>query len=808
MSKRVEDLLDGMTLEEQVAITSGRTMWSTQPVERLGVQRLRVSDGPAGVRGSRFDGPPSLNVPCGTAIAASWDPSLVRRLGGLLGRELVSKGARVHLAPTVNLHRTPVGGRNFECFSEDPYLSAVAAVQYVTGVQESGVGSCIKHFVGNDTEFERTTIDSRIDERTMRELYLVPFERAVRDAAVMSVMSAYNRLNGPYAGDSHWLLTTVLRDEWGFDGLVMSDWFGVKSTAEAVNAGLDLEMPGPPVWRSEKLIAAVHAGEVTVETVRERARNVLTLLERTGGLDEPPGPEFSRDDAADHGLIREAGAAGMVLLRNRNGALPLIPGSLRSIAMVGPNAATGQVMGGGSAHVSPTRVSHPLDAISARLAAVGVTVAHAQGCNINKSLPEIDQRLVDSAVLEIFESPEAMDAGEAPRITGTTGAFRFNWFNDPLGRRGSHAYGVRLSMGLTPDHSGEWTFGVESVGSVRLHVDGRLILDNHNVPRGGSFFGTGKPEVSSMVSLEAGRRVDVSVEVRHVPTGMGLGGLNLGAKAPVNPVTIGAAVDAAASADATIVVVGTNDDWESEGWDRTDIALPGDQDELIRAVAGVSKRTIVVVNAGSPVAMPWLDEVDAVLVSWFPGQEFGEALTDVLVGEVEPGGRLPVTFPRRLEDSPAFEHHPGRNGVTEYREGRLIGYRWYDKTGREPLFEFGFGLGYADPVVVSASASGSHRVVAAVRNDGDRDGTQVVQVYAHLVDRTGLADDEPDQRLVGFAKVTVPAGTTRDVTVDLDVDAYRTWDLADSAWATWSGAVELRVGTSSRRIAERITIVL
>lgn len=808
MSKRVEDLLDGMTLEEQVAITSGRTMWSTQPVERLGVQRLRVSDGPAGVRGSRFDGPPSLNVPCGTAIAASWDPSLVRRLGGLLGRELVSKGARVHLAPTVNLHRTPVGGRNFECFSEDPYLSAVAAVQYVTGVQESGVGSCIKHFVGNDTEFERTTIDSRIDERTMRELYLVPFERAVRDAAVMSVMSAYNRLNGPYAGDSHWLLTTVLRDEWGFDGLVMSDWFGVKSTAEAVNAGLDLEMPGPPVWRSEKLIAAVHAGEVTVETVRERARNVLTLLERTGGLDEPPGPEFSRDDAADHGLIREAGAAGMVLLRNRNGALPLIPGSLRSIAMVGPNAATGQIMGGGSAHVSPTRVSHPLDAISARLAAVGVTVAHAQGCNINKSLPEIDQRLVDSAVLEIFESPEAMDAGEAPRITGTTGAFRFNWFNDPLGRRGSHAYGVRLSMGLTPDHSGEWTFGVESVGSVRLHVDGRLILDNHNVPRGGSFFGTGKPEVSSMVSLEAGRRVDVSVEVRHVPTGMGLGGLNLGAKAPVNPVTIGAAVDAAASADATIVVVGTNDDWESEGWDRTDIALPGDQDELIRAVAGVSKRTIVVVNAGSPVAMPWLDEVDAVLVSWFPGQEFGEALTDVLVGEVEPGGRLPVTFPRRLEDSPAFEHHPGRNGVTEYREGRLIGYRWYDKTGREPLFEFGFGLGYADPVVVSASASGSHRVVAAVRNDGDRDGTQVVQVYAHLVDRTGLADDEPDQRLVGFAKVTVPAGTTRDVTVDLDVDAYRTWDLADSAWATWSGAVELRVGTSSRRIAERITIVL
>ena len=808
MSKRVEGLLDEMTLEEQVALTAGRTMWATQPVERLGVQRVRVSDGPAGVRGSRFDGPASMNVPCGTAIAASWDPSLVRRVGELLGRELVSKGARVHLAPTVNLHRTPVGGRNFECFSEDPYLSAVAAVQYVAGVQMNGVGSCIKHFVGNDTEFERTTIDSRIDERTMRELYLVPFERAVRDAGVMSVMSAYNRVNGPYAGDSHWLLTTVLRDEWGFDGLVMSDWFGVKSTTDAVNAGLDLEMPGPPVWRGEKLIEAVYAGEVTPETVRERARTVLTLLERTGGLDEPPGSEFSRDDAADHALIREAGAAGMVLLRNRDNALPLAPGSVRSIAVVGPNAATGQVMGGGSAHVTPTRVSHPLDAISARLAAAGVAVTHAQGCNINKSLPEIDPRLVDSVVLELFESPEAMDAGDAPRTTGTTGAFRFNWFNDPLGRRGSHPYGVRLSMGFTPDQTGEWTFGVESVGPVQVRVEGRLILDNHDVPRGGSFFGTGKPEVSSVATLEEGRRVEVSVEVRHVPTGMGIGGLNVGAKAPVDPVTIGAAVDAAARADATIVVVGTNDDWESEGWDRTDIALPGTQDELIREVARVSKRTIVVVNAGSPVAMPWLDEVDAVLVSWFPGQEFGEALTDVLVGDVEPGGRLPVTFPRRLEDSPAFEHHPGRNGVAEYREGRLIGYRWYDTVGREPLFEFGYGLGYADPVVVSASATGPHRVMATVRNDSDRDGTQVVQVYAHLVDRAGLAADEPDQRLVGFAKVAVPAGTTREVLVEVDVDAYRTWDLAESAWTTWSGAVELRVGTSSRRIAERITIEL
>lgn len=808
MSRRVEDLLDQLTLEEQVALLAGRTMWTTQPVERLGVNRIRVSDGPAGVRGSRFDGPASLNVPCGTAIAASWDPSMVRRLGELLGRELGSKGARVILAPTVNIHRTPVGGRNFESFSEDPLLSAVAAVQYVAGVQTNGTAACIKHFAGNDTEFERTTIDSRIDERTLREIYLVPFERAVRDAAVMSVMSSYNRLNGPYAGDSHWLLTEVLRNEWGFDGCVISDWFGVKSTADAVNAGLDLEMPGPTVWRGDKLLEAVYAGEVTPETVRDRARNVLALLWRTGGLDEPPGPEFSRDDEADRALIREAGAAGMVLLKNDAAALPLRIEGITSIAVVGPNAATGQIMGGGSAHVTPQRVSHPLDALVARLAPVGVQVVHAQGCNINKKLPELDARLVDSVVVDYFESPDSMDAGESPRLSGTTNAFRINWFNDPLGRRGSHAYGARFSMGFTPDVAGEWTFGIESVGAVRVFVNGHLLIDNADVPRGGSFFGTGKPEVSAAVGLESGRRVELVVEVRHVPTGMGLGGLNIGAMAPLDSISIAAAVDAAARADVSVVVVGTNDDWESEGWDRTDISLPGDQDELIVEVARVSKRTVVVVNAGSPVAMPWLDQVDAVLCTWFPGQEFGDALADVLFGDAEPGGRLPVTFPRRLEDSPTFEHHPGRNGVAEYREGRLVGYRWYDTVGRDPLFEFGHGLGYANPVVESAAVVGPRRVVATVRNDSDRGGAQVVQVYAHLVDRTGLAADEPDQRLVGWSKVEVAPHTTREVVVDLDVDAYRAWDLATSSWTTWTGEVELRVGTSSRRIAARPRITL
>ncbi len=806
-SARVEALLDQMTLEETVSILAGLNMWNTVPVERVGIPRMRVSDGPAGVRGSRFDGPKSMNVPCGTAIAAMWNPALVRELGELLGREMQSKGASVHLAPTVNLHRTPVGGRNFECMSEDPLLTAVTAVEYVRGVQSYGVASCIKHFVGNDTEFERMTIDSQIDERTLREIYLFPFERAVLDAEVMSVMTSYNRINGPYAADSTWLLETVLRGEWGFDGLVISDWFGMHSTVEAANAGLDLEMPGPTRHRGEQLLQAVERGEVAPGVIRERARNVLNALERTGALDTQPPREEFRDDPDDFALIRRAGAAGMVLLKNSDGVLPLAPGDGMSVAVIGPNAANGRIMGGGSAFVNAPHTSHPLDALTDGLSRV--TVAHAPGCNINKKLPELDARHVDNVVVEYFDSIDKLDSGAVADKTDTTGTFRIMWFTDPLGRRGAgHDFAARFTMGFTPDTTGEWQFGVESVAPVRITLDNELVLDNSDAPTGGSFFGSGRHEKIATFTVESGRRYELKFELRHTATGMGVGGLNVGAMAPIIGNQIDDAVSLAARSDLSIVVVGTNDDWESEGWDRTDIGLPGDQDRLISEVARVSTRTVVVVNAGSPVAMPWLDEVDAVLYAWFPGQEFGAALVDVLTGRVEPSGRLPVTFPRTLSDTPAAEHHPGRNGVARYLEGRLVGYRWYDTVGREPLFPFGFGLGYAHVDITDAATSGTHTVNATLTNPSGRDGVQVVQVYAHLVDRDGLASDEPEQRLVGFARVDVPASATVNAVVPLDRDAYRTWNPTTSRWEQWKGDVELRVGTSSRHVAHRLPVVL
>jgi beta-glucosidase len=667
--------------------------------------------------------------------------------------------------------------------------------------------------VGNDTEFERMTIDSQIDERTLREMYLLPFEHAVRDAQVMSIMTSYNRINGPYAADSTWLLRDVLRGEWNFDGVVVSDWFGLHSTVEGIVAGLDLEMPGPTLHRGDALVAAVERGEVSADLVRDCARNILNLMERTGGTGVPPGPEISRTDADDMATLRRASSSSMVLLRNESiGGTPVLPLDMRgvtSIAVLGPNASRGMVQGGGSAHVTPTRVSHPLDAITERLGS-SVRIEHSAGCNINKKLPEIDARLLQNVSLDYYRDPAELDDAQAvPAESGTTGVFRLIWAGDPLNRREPNfAFGARLAAQLTPDQTGEWVFSIESVAPVRIIIDGAIVLDNADVPSGGSFFGMGKPETLVTIDLETGRTYSFVVELRHTPTGAGLSGLTIGAMGPQQENMMEEAVTLAATTDVSIVVVGTNDDWESEGWDRDTITLPGEQDLLIAEVAKVSKRTIVIVNAGSPVSMPWLDDVEAVIYAWFPGQEFGDALVDLLVGDVEPSGRLPVTLPRRLEDTPAFEHHPGRNGVAKYLEGRLIGYRWYDTIGREPLFPFGFGLGYADVKIIDASKSGTHGVDVAVRNESNRAGVQVVQVYAHRKDRDGLPSDEPDQKLVGYARVKVAAKGTTMLHIDLDPDAYRMWDPEISAWAQWVGNVELRVGTSSRHIAHRIAITL
>lgn len=809
-SPRIEALLDRLDPADQVALLAGTDFWHTAAVAHAGIEAVRVTDGPAGARGTRFTGgPASINTPCGTALAATWDPTLIGLVGGLLGREVRAKGATVHLAPTVNLHRTPVGGRNFECFSEDPHLSAEAAVAYVSGVQAEGVVSCIKHFVGNDTEFERHTIDSQIDERTLRELYLVPFEAAVKRAQVGAVMTSYNRINGAFAADSG-LIAGVLRDEWGFDGLVMSDWFGLKSTEDGVRAGTDLEMPGPTLYRGEKLLAALEAGSVDPGDVRTAAGRVLALAERVGALDgQGPGEELATGADEDRALVRRAAAAAMVLLRNETApgderaVLPLDPATLRRVAVIGPNAARLTREGGGSAHVEVDRASQPLDALVERLAPLGVEVVHHPGCAIHKRLPPLERVGCGPITVDYHRDPAAVDldtgASVPPDRSAPSETARLTWFEDPLGAPGEAAYGAVLRTALTPDRSGLWQVGLAAVGDAVLVIDGQVVLDNRSQPVGGGFFGFGKGELVGEVALEAGRTYAVEARLQRPIIHNAVAGLQVGAYGPEGRDPVVEAADLAATAELAVVVVGTNDDWESEGWDRDGLALPGRQDELIARVAEACPRTIVVINAGSPVTMPWLADVPAVVMAWFPGQEGGAALVDVLLGTLDASGRLPVTFPRAFEDTPAFEHHPGRNGVAAYVERRLIGYRWYDTVGREPLFPFGFGLSYATCSIREATAPNPYLVRATVTNTSARPGSEVVQVYVHALERDGLATDHPEQALAGFARVAVPAGATATVDIALDARCYDTWDPDGHRWIPAGTRFELRVGRSSRQ---------
>jgi beta-glucosidase len=775
-----------LSLDQKVALLAGADTWHTAGFDDPPVAPVRMSDGPAGVRGTSWRGPASASFPCGSALGATWDPGLVREIGRALGREARSKNAHVLLAPTVNLHRTPISGRNFEFPSEDPLLAAEFAVAYVDGLQREGVAACIKHFVGNENEFERMTISSEIDERTLRELYFVPFEAAVRRAGVRAVMSAYNRLNGTYCADHRWLLNDVLREEWGFDGVVVSDWFGNHSTVDSLRAGLDIEMPGPPIHRGKALRAAVDAGEVDEAELEAPVERVLELVAWTraahSGTDET-----TADDAQTRDVIRRAATRAMVLLKNDGGVLPLdAPGT---IALIGPYARSGRLQGGGSARVTPKRGQGPFEALAAR----GIQVTLETGGSIAKYLPSMRGEFT-------------VEFRDADGATASVETSRLAWFWDGPPAEGidGKRFGASVRGTFVPDASGDWELGVRAIGRVRVRLDGDVVLDLPEPETGGAFFGMGSPERRTTIALEEGRRYAVEIDYPE-PDAALVRGLALGAAPVPAGDAIARAVAAASAADVAVVVVGTDDDWETEGEDRTALTLPGQQDELVAAVAAANARTIVVLNTGSPVSMPWLDDVPAVLQLWFPGQELGDALTDVLLGDAEPGGRLPITFPARIEDTPAHLHYPGTGGRAVYGERLHIGYRWYDREGIEPLFPFGGGLGYTTFTIVPAGVDGTPAegasVTVDVTNTGSRSGGEVVQVY---VEPPEGDPDRPRRHLGGFARVDLAPGATERVTIELPRRVFASW--LDGGWTVPPGDYRLRVGRSSRDHTEAGTV--
>lgn len=799
MTKTIDDLLDAMTLEEQVSLLSGEDFWSLPAIERLGIGKLRVSDGPNGARGGGglLGGVKATAFPVGIGLGASWNVELLQEVGVALAGETKSKGAHMLLAPTVNIQRSVTNGRNFECYSEDPILTAELAAAYINGLQSQGISATIKHFAGNESEIERTTMSSVIDERSLREIYLIPFEWAVKKAGTKGVMTAYNKINGTYASEHNWLLDGVLRGEWGFDGLVMSDWFGSHSTAPTVNAGLDLEMPGPTRDRGEKLIAAVNAGEVLRDTLRARARAVLSVMEWTGALhDHGPHEERADDRPENRALIRRAGAEGTVLLKNQ-GALPIKPG--QRIAVIGPNAKVAQIMGGGSSQLNPHYRVSPWQGL---VDAVGEdALTYAAGCDNSRFEPLLQQPLK----VEFFANRTL--AGEVIHTEIMEAAEAF-WLGAVAnGKIPADQFSVRLTTEFVPENSGLHRVGIASAGLARVYVDGQLIADAWiNWTKGRTFFEEGCDEVVGEIALEAGKPAEVTIEFAAKDHSvLGVAAFRMGIGLPLGDAAIAAAAEAAANADVALVFIGRNGEWDTEGSDLPQIELPGRQNELVSVVTRANPNVIVVLQTGGPIEMPWLNDVAGVLQAWYPGQEAGNAIADVLLGKAEPGGRLPQSFPVRWSDNPASSQdprvYPGIDGEVEYREGLFIGYRHYDHHGIQPLFPFGFGLSYTrfafDAFSVDASAFEADGMVSVsldVHNSGARTGSTVVQLYVAPQD---APVSRPSKELKAFAKVELAAGETRRMNLSLDARAFAYFDVEHQKWIAAPGTYKLLLATDA-----------
>ncbi|GAA2358331.1 glycoside hydrolase family 3 C-terminal domain-containing protein [Saccharopolyspora halophila] len=800
---RVNGLLDELNLEDKVRVLTGRNFWTTWPIEKIGLRRMLVSDGPSGVRGEVWDErSPSLNLPSATSLSSSWDTGIAARYGAVAAAEARRKGVDVVLGPTINLQRSPLGGRHFEAFSEDPLLTAHLAAAYVRGLQDNGVGATPKHYVANDFETDRFTVDVRVSDRALREIYLRAFEDAVVHERAWLVMSAYNSINGVTATENP-LLETPLNDEWGFDGVVISDWTAVRSLESAEHAQ-DLVMPGPDGPWGNALVEAVRRGEIDEAVIDRKVRRILLLAARVGALEgfEPVRERPARHD--DVAFAREAAVEGSVLLAN-DGVLPLADPS--RLAVIGHNALHARTQGGGSATVLPERVVSPLEGI--RSAFPNAEVSYSLGAIVQEGLAELDRDAMrNPATGGPGARVEMLDAGGAVLFSEDRLASGLVYFGGdaPIGEMTS----VVFETDYTPAESGPQRIGFASVGTGRILVDDELFTEQTSQAVGddlGAAF-LSPPAVSVPVQLEAARAVRIRVEFtpQHMSDELGNAmSITIGTEpAEVDAEElIARAARAAAEAEVAVVVVGTNSRVESEGYDRTDLALPGRQDDLVRAVLAANSRTIVLVNSGSPVLLPWREDAAAIMLNYFGGQEYGAGVGDVLTGAREPGGRLPTTWPATLEGVPVLDVSP-TDGVVSYDEGIHIGYRAWLRAGTEPAYPFGYGLGYTTWEIAEVTSTdftaGVATVALTARNTGTRAGKHVVQVYAS---RPGSTIDRPVRWLVGFTTVRAEAGESVRVEIPVQKRDLAHWD---EGWHLEPGEYVLHVGPNVLDITETTTV--
>ena len=820
----LDRLVATLDLEAKVRLLTGATMFTLSPEPRIGLAELRLSDGPTGVRGLKFSGGRVVSLfPSATVLASAWDEGVMEEVGRLLAEEAMAQQVHVVLGPTINLHRSLLGGRLFEAFSEDPLLSGRLAAAYVRGMQEQGVAACLKHLVANESETERTTVDSVVDEATLRELYLLPFEIAVEESHPWSIMAAYNDVNGVPATEQAHVMQDVLRGEWSWDGLVMSDWSATKSAAPAAAGGLDLVMPGPMGPWGQALVDAVRSGELAEGVVDEHVRRLLLLAERVGALGEPrswPGDLPAPDSDERREQLTRLAAQGMTVLTN-DGVLPLERGT--TVALVGRHALETIDMGGGSAQVNPPYQVSVAEGLTALLGD-GVTVT--DGVEVRaKPVPARPGYVTD---------PETGEPGVHLSLLGADGRV----LEDRHGVVARTAVGlddevddviVRVRFRARVQTGGRVELGVLGVGDWRVEAPGHLAEPTLRVSGAGHAEEIlAPPAHTSQVELPDGAVVEATVTllgggVRPGETEMGFALGLLARPAPRDDVqqVLAEAAEAAAAADVAVVVVGLTEEEETEAVDKATLRLPGEQDALVRAVAAAARRTVVVVNAGTPVLMPWLDEVDAVLVAGLPGQEGGHAVAAALLGDQEPAGRLVTTIPVADGAAPAWSVTPV-DGKLVYEEGTAIGYRGHDAgLAPPPAFWLGHGLGYSTwdwtgarlvPETGGTGDSGGSgspgstartagvSVEVTVHNTGSRSSREVVQLYWRPA-----ASGQP-VRLVGWAAATVAAGEQATVRVSLDPRLRRRWDVDQDRWDLLPLAGELLLARGLGDVRARLEL--
>jgi len=752
--------VEKLSIEEKVRLLTGEDFWTTYALPNIDLRKMVVSDGPSGVRGELWDErSPSLSLPSATAFASTWDTAVMGQVGEAMAHEARSKNVDVVLGPTINLHRSPLGGRHFEAYSEDSVLSGKLAAAFVQGIQGQGVGACLKHFVANDAETDRHTVNNILDEETLREVYALPFEIAVRDSNPWTIMSAYNRVNGPKMAASP-LLNSMLKDEWGWDGAVVSDWTGVQSTVDTGNEGNDLEMPGPFGFWGEKLLAAVQSGEVSEDAINAKVERLLRLAYRVGKFADAESKKAKEFTNAElQAFARSVGSQSIVLAKNDNSTLPIE--SPVSIAVVGAHARFGRGQGGGSATVYPTEFVAPLEGLT-KNAPAGSAIKYTLGVNSDSGLIQFDKNYLKNpatgqggCLAEIF-APDGSVLLSEDRFGGF-----FNWATQPW--MFQYAF-IRVSGIFTASADGEYQFGIGMVGNYKITIGDQVhegFIPMHSDDLGE--FILNPPFKAFGHSLKRGEEVLLQWEYPQGSLPIPIASFYIGFQEPSRSQAeeIADAAELAAKSDVAVVFVGTTAEIESEGHDRKNISLPDGQDQLVAAVAKVAKRTIVVVNSGSPVEMPWFKDVDSVLFTFFGGQQMGNALADVIYGKVNPAARTTTTWAKQMSDLPVANTTP-TNGELHYSEGKFIGYRAWKKSGATPLIPFGHGLSYTTFASKLISADKS-LVKVKVTNTGNRAGAHIVQIYAQLENAQSF-----ERRLAGFGKVLLQPGESAVVEVSLE----------------------------------------